>query len=162
MFTQSIERVERFSPRSYRAVVEMNDEAMKEKVCRELVKVKEATEAMGQLDIDDVESVENAVEDIVSAVRAVKRAKTAVKRNDHRKNQYTDFMDIILNNTEVGSTYIMSHLMEELADVVKAGRYREDMGYSADMFRTVMDRLVECGTFKVTSISTITIFTREK
>lgn len=162
MFATSFETVERFSPFGFRKAVEVDDEAMKEKVCHELKRVKEATEAMAQLDIDDVESIETAVENIVNAVRAVKRAKTVVKRNDARKNQYTDYMDIILNNTEVGGIYTVSHLMEELSEVVKFGRYRHDMGYSADMFRTVMDTLVEGGTFKIEKISSITVFTREK
>lgn len=162
MFTTSFETVERFSPYGFRKAVEMNDEAMKEKVCDKLKRVKEATEAMAQIDIDDVDNVETAVEDIVNAVRAVKKAKTIVKRNDARKNQYTDYMDIILNNTEVGGIYVMSHLMEELSEVVKHGRYRRDMGYSADMFRTAMDTLVEGGTFKAEKISSITVFTREK
>ena len=163
MFTQTLtEKVERFSPYSYRAAVEMDDEAVKENLCRALADVKTATEVMAQLDTSDIDAVEGGVEDIIYALRAVKREKTVIKRNENRKNQYTDYMDIILKNTEIGGAYIMSRLMEELSEVVKAGRYREDMGYNAEMFRTVMDTLVEGGTFKITKVSSITIFTRER
>lgn len=162
MFTQTFETVERFSPYSYRCAVEMDDEAVKENLCRALAAVNTATEALAQLDTSDIDEVENGVDNIISALKAVRREKTIIKRNDHRKNQYTDYMDIILNNTEVGGTYVMSHLMEELSEVVKAGRYREDSGYNPEMFRTVMDVLIEAGTFKVTKISTITLFIREK
>lgn len=151
--------VERFSPYGYRAKVEFNDEAMKADVCQELAKVKEATEAMAQMDIDDINDVEDAVEDIVNAVRAVKRAKTRVARNNYRKTKYEVYMNALIENTEVGSMYIMSSLMGSLSSHV---RYTHRIGFDSDMFRTVMDKLVENGTFKATVVSTITIFTREK
>lgn len=151
--------VERFSPYGYRAKVEFNDEAMKADVCQELAKVKEATEAMAQMDIDDINDVEDAVEDIVNAVRAVKRAKTRVARNNYRKTKYEVYMNALIENTEVGSMYIMSRLMDSLSSHV---RYTHRIGFDSDMFRTVMDKLVENGTFKATVVSTITIFTREK
>jgi hypothetical protein len=162
MFTQTLVETERFSPMGYRASVEFNDEAVKENLCRALAAVNAATEAMAQLDTSDIEEVEEGVDDILRALKMVKREKTTIKRNDHRKTQYEDYMDIILKNTEVGGAYVMSHLMAELGEMVKHGGYREDFGYNADMFRTVMDRLVEVGTFKVTMVSTITVFTREK
>lgn len=160
MFSNSnFTEVERFSPYGYRAKVELNDEAMKEDVCRELVRVKEATEAMAQMDIDDINDVEDAVENIVMAVRAVKRAKTRVARNNYRKTKYEVYMNTLIENTEVGSMYIMSSLMNSLANFV---RFKFRIGFDPDMFRTVMDKLVENGTFKATVVSTITIFTREK
>lgn len=158
MFTQTlVERVERFSPYGWRASVEMDDEAVKENLCRALVAVNEATEAMAQLDTSDIDAVEIGVDNIISALKAVKHEKTIIKRNDHRREQYTRYMDTILNNTEVGGSYVMSQFMNDLADVVKF-----NIGFNPDMFRTVMDVLIEAGTFKVTEVSTITIFTREK
>ena len=151
--------VERFSPYAYRASVVFNDEVMKEDVCRELAKVKTATEAMAQMDIDDINDVEDAVEDIVSAVRAVKRAKTRVARNNYRKTKYEVYMNALIENTEVGSMYIMSSLMDSLASHV---RYTHRIGFDPDMFRTVMDKLVETGTFKVACFNYRTVFTREK
>ena len=102
--------VERFSPYAFRASVVFNDEVMKEDVCRELAKVKTATEAMAQMDIDDINDVEDAVEDIVCAVKAVKRAKTRVARNNYRKTKYEVYMNALIENTEVGSMYILSSL----------------------------------------------------
>lgn len=159
MFKSNFSEVERFSPYAYRASVELNDEAMKEDVCRELVKVKEATEAMAQIDIDNIYDVENAVEDIVSAVRAVKRAKTRVARNNYRKTKYEVYMDTLIKNTEVGGMYIMSRLMDELTYHVS--RFHS-IGFDPEMFRTVMDVLVENGTFKATRIGSMTVFVREK
>ena len=150
--------VERFSPYAYRASVELNDEAMKEDVCRELAKVKTATEAMAQMDIDDINDVEDAVEDIVSAVRAVKRAKTRVARNNYRKTKYEVYMNALIENTEVGSMYILSSLMNSLASHV---RYTHRIGFDPDMFRTVMDKLVENGVFKVAYFNYRVVFTRE-
>lgn len=151
--------VERFSPYAYRASVVFNDEVMKEDVCRELLKVKEATEAMAQMDIDDINDVEDAVEDIVMAVRAVKRAKTRVARNNYRKTKYEVYMNALIENTEVGSMYILSSLMDSLASHV---RYTHRIGFDPDMFRTVMDKLVENGTFKVAYFNYRVVFTREK
>lgn len=159
MFKSNFSEVERFSPYAYRASVELNDEAMKEDVCRELIKVKEATEAMAQIDIDDIDDVENAVEDIVSAVRAVKRAKTRVVRNNYRKTKYEVYMNALIRNTEVGSMYIMSRLMDELTWHVQRNF---TIGFDPEMFRTVMDVLVENGTFKATRIGSMTVFVREK
>lgn len=158
MFTQSFKTVERFSPCAYRALVELDDEAMKEDVCRELVKVKEATEAMAQMVIDDINNVEGAVDNIVSAVRAVKRAKTRVERNNYRKTKYEFYMNALIENTEVGGMYIMSHLMNDLAWHVR----RNYMGFDPDIFRTVMDVLVENETFKTAMIGSMTVFVREK
>lgn len=151
--------VERFSPYAFRASVVFNDEVMKEDVCRELLKVKEATEAMAQMDIDDINNIEDAVEDIVYAVRAVKRAKTRVARNNYRKTKYEVYMNELIENTEVGSMYILSSLMDSLASHV---RYTHRIGFDPDMFRTVMDKLVENGTFKVAYFNYRTVFTREK
>lgn len=151
--------VERFSPYAYRASVELNDEAMKADVCQELVKVKKATEAMAQMDIDDINDVEDAVEDIVYAVRAVKRAKTRVARNNYRKTKYEVYMNALIENTEVGNMYIMSSLMDSLANLV---RIKFRIGFDPDMFRTVMDKLVENGTFKVAYFNYRVVFTREK
>ena len=159
MFKSNFSEVERFSPYAYRASVELNDEAMKEDVCRELIKVKEATEAMAQIDIDDIDDVENAVEDIVSAVRAVKRAKTRVARNNYRKTKYEVYMNALIRNTEVGGMYIMSRLMDELTWHV---RRNFTIGFDPEMFRTVMDVLVENGTFKATHVGPMTVFVREK
>lgn len=159
MFKSNFSEVERFSPYAYRASVELNDEAMKEDVCRELAKVKEATEAMAQIDIDDINDVENAVEDIVSAVRAVKRAKTRVARNNYRKTKYEIYMNALVKNTEVGGMYIMSRLMDELTWHVQRNF---TIGFDPEMFRTVMDVLVENGTFKATRIGSVTVFVREK
>ena len=159
MFKSNFSEVERFSPYACRASVELNDEAMKEDVCRELIKVKEATEAMAQMEIDDINDVEDAVENIISAVRAVKRAKTRVARNNYRKTKYEVYMNALIENTEVGSMYIMSSLMDSLANFV---RIKFRIGFDPDMFRTVMDVLVENGTFKVTRISSVTVFVREK
>lgn len=158
MFTQTlVEKVERFSPYSYRCAVEMDDEAVKENLCKALAAVNEATEAMAQLDTSDIDEVENGVDNIISALKAVKHEKTLIKKNDHRKEQYTRYMDAILNNTQVGGAYVMSQFMGDLADMVKF-----NIGFNPDMFRTVMDVLIEAGTFKVTHVSTITVFTREK
>lgn len=159
MFKSNFSEVERFSPYAYRASVELNDEAMKEAVCCELVKVKEATEAMAQIGIDDIDEVENAVEDIVSAVRAVKRAKTRVARNNYRKTKYEVYMDALIKNTEVGGMYVMTRLMDELTWHV---RRFHSIGFDPEMFRTVMDVLVENGTFKATRISSVTVFVRER
>lgn len=159
MFKSNFSEVERFSPYAYRASVELNDEAMKEDVCRELAKVKEATEAMAQMEIDDIDDVEDAVENIVSAVRAVKRAKTRVARNNYRKTKYEVYMNALIENTEVGGMYVMSRLMDELTYYV--ARFHS-IGFDPEMFRTVMDVLVENGTFKATKISSMTIFVREK
>ena len=148
--------VERFSPYGYRAEVELNDEVMKEDVCRELEKVKKA---MAQMDINDINDVEDTVEDIVNAVRAVKRAKTRVARNNYRKTKYEVYMNALIENTEVGSAYILSSLMNSLASHV---RYTHRIGFDPDMFRTVMDKLVKNGTFKAIEVGTITIFAREK
>ena len=151
--------VERFSPYAFRASVVFNDEVMKEDVCRELAKVKTATEAMAQMDIDDINDVEDAVEDIVCAVKAVKRAKTRVARNNYRKTKYEVYMNALIENTEVGSMYILSSLMDSLASHV---RYTHRIGFDPDMFRTGMDKLVENGTFKVAYFNYRTVFTREK
>lgn len=159
MFKSNFSEVERFSPYALRSSVELNDEAMKEDVCRELAKVKEATEAMAQMEIDDIDDVENAVEDIVSAVRAVKRAKTRVARNNYRKTKYEVYMNALVKNTEVGGMYVMSRLMDELTYHV---RRFNSIGFDPEMFRTVMDVLVENGTFKATRISSVTVFVREK
>lgn len=159
MFKSNFSEVERFSPYAFRSSVELNDEAMKEDVCRELAKVKEATEAMAQISIDDIDDVENAVEDIVSAVRDVKRAKTRVARNNYRKTKYEVYMNALIENTEVGGMYVMSRLMDELTYHV---RRFNSIGFDPDMFRTVMDVLVENGTFKATRISSVTVFVREK
>lgn len=159
MFTQNFKTVERFSPYAYRALVELDDEAMKENVCRELVKVKEATEAMAQMDINDINNVEDAVDNIVSAVRAVKRAKTRVAINNYRKTKYEVYMNALIKNTEVGSMYIMSRLMDELAYHV---RRNFSIGFDPEMFRTVMDVLVEKETFKITMIGSMTVFVRER
>lgn len=162
MFTQTFETVKRFSPNSQRCAVEMDNEAVREGLCKALAAVNTATEAMAQLDTSDIEQIENGVDALLSALKAVKRKKTIIKRIDHSRNQYTDYMDIILNNTEVGGTYVMSHLMEELSEVVKCGRYRIDSGYKPEMFRTVMDVLIEAGTFKAVKVSAMTLFVREK
>ncbi|MBP5773809.1 MAG: hypothetical protein J6W35_07035 [Eubacterium sp.] len=159
MFKSNFSEIERFSPYAYRASVELNDEAMKEDVCRELIKVKEATEAMAQIDIDDIDNVENAVEDIVSAVRAVKRAKTRVARNNYRKTKYEVYMNALIKNTEVGGMYVMSRLMDELTYHV---RHNFTIGFDPEMFRTVMDVLIENGTFKATKIGPVTVFVRER
>lgn len=159
MFKSNFSEVERFSPYAYRASVELNDEAMKEDVCRELVKVKEATEAMAQMEIDDINEVEYAVDNIVSAVRNVKRAKTRVARNNYRKTKYEVYMNALIENTEVGSMYIMSRLMDELTWHVQRNF---TIGFDPDMFRTVMDVLIENETFKATRIGTVTVFVREK
>lgn len=159
MFKSNFSEVERFSPYAYRASVKLNDEVMKEDVCRELIKVKEATEAMAQMDIDDINEVEDAVENIVSAVRAVKRAKTRVARNNYRKTKYEVYMNALIENTEVGSMYVMSRLMDDLAWHV---RRKFSIGFDPEMFRTVMDILIEAGAFKATKISTITVFVRER
>lgn len=160
MFSNSnFKEVERFSPYAFRASVELNDEAMKEDVCHELAKVKAATEAMAQIDIDDINDVEDAVDNIVSAVRAVKRAKTRVARNNYRKTKYEVYMNALIENTEVGSMYIMSRLMDDLAWHV---RRKFSIGFDPDMFRTVMDRLVECGTFEVVYFGYTVVFMRKK
>lgn len=159
MFKSNFSEVERFSPYAYRASVELNDEIMKEDVCRELIKVKEATEAMAQMEIDDINDIEDAVEDIVSAVRAVKRAKTRVARNNYRKTKYEVYMNALIENTEVGGMYVMTRLMDELTWHV---RRFHSIGFDPEMFRTVMDVLVENGTFKATRISSVTVFVRER
>lgn len=159
MFKSNFSEVELFSPFAYRASVELNDEAMKEDVCHELAKVKEATEAMAQMEIDDINEVEYAVDNIISAVKAVKRAKTRVARNNYRKTKYEVYMNALIENTEVGSMYVMSRLMDELAYHV---RRNFSIGFDPDMFRTVMDVLVENGTFKARMISSVTVFVRER
>ena len=162
MFAQTLVETERFSPKGHRASVEFNDEAVKENRYRALAAVNAATEDMAQLDTSDIENVVGGIDDILEALKMVKREKITIKRNNRRKTQYEDYVDIILKNTEVGGTYVMSHLMAELGEMVKRGGYRRHFGYNADVFRTVMDRLVEDGTFKVTMVSTITVFIREK
>lgn len=159
MFKSNFSEIERFSPYAYRASVELNDEAMKEDVCLELAKVKEATEAMAQMDIDDINEVEDAVDNIVSAVRAVKRAKTRVARNNYRKTKYEVYMNALIENTQIGGMYVMSRLMDELTWHVSR---KFSMGFDPDMFRTVMDVLIENGTFKATMLSSMIVFVREQ
>lgn len=160
MFRNSnFKETERFSPYAFRASVELNDEVMKEDVRCELTKVKAATEAMAQMDIDDINDIEDAVDNIVSAVRAVKRAKTRVARNNYRKTKYEVYTNGLIENTEVGSMYIMSRLMDELAQHV---REKFSIGFDPDMFRTVMDVLVENGTFEVVYFGCTVVFIRKK